>query len=88
MYKKGFVAILAVLPSELTTKEFPAGGGVALVPVVQYIYVEVLLINGQSIPSILTSTLVPKPLPIMCNTSPPILGANEGSISSTTEVEE
>lgn len=86
MYKNGVVAILAILPSELTMNELPSVGGDALLPVVQYISVDVLLTSGQSMPSIVTVTVVPNPVPTICITSPPTLAANLGLTDDTTDV--
>lgn len=78
---------MALLPSELTTKEFPVEGGEALLPVVQNTSVDVWLTTTHEMPSIVTVTVVPKLVPVMWMTSLPMLGPNDGLTAVTTDVE-
>lgn len=80
--------ILEGLPLEITVKVLPVDGGVALLPVVQYIYVDVEFNILHVIPSILTTIGTPKLLPLICRVSPPVDGPNCGYTDDTTEVDE
>ena len=59
------------MPSDITVKEFPAYGGVALSPVIQLIELSFCDCTIHYIPSILTETLAPKLVPAIVIVSDP-----------------
>ena len=64
----------------------PSAGGIALIPVVQIILVELLLVMVQAMPSIETEIEEPKLLPWMFIEVLPAVGPNLGVIDRTVEV--
>lgn len=73
IYKNGLEITKTGLPSDVITKELDEGI-VLLAPVVHTIWVLVLDVIGQSIPSIVTVTVVPKLVPVIVKTVLPELG--------------
>lgn len=45
-----------------------------------------MVVIEQSIPSMVTVTVVPNPVPVIVSVSPPMLGAKAGETAVTTEV--